>query len=113
MGCSVVESGAAELHRRRDHAPPERPERRNDSKLDPSCAVPGRQVIHYDALDGLDLVITDPVSADSMGPEVLDGKLIRVQTAMLHALQPMGFDHVDAVGTALAKESLSVVERRT
>lgn len=70
----------------------------------------GEQVIDYDTLDGLHLVITDPVAPDSVRPEVLGGKLVRVQAADLHALEPIGFDHVDAVGAALAKEPLSVVE---
>ena len=85
----------------------------DDSKLDPRCAVLGEKTPPLRHIDGLDHVITDPVAPDGVRPEVLGGKPIQVQAAALygqHAPSQSASITWTAIGTALAKESPTVVE---
>ena len=47
-GAGLWSSGALKLHREATSRRQNAPERGNDSKLDPRCAVLGEKTLHYD-----------------------------------------------------------------
>jgi hypothetical protein len=63
MAGGIAEPGAAELHRRRRHPLPERPDGRGDPEFYARRGVPGEQIVDRYPLDRLDRLLRDPVTA--------------------------------------------------
>jgi hypothetical protein len=112
MGRSVAQAGTAELDGRADHPAPKRPYRWGDPEFYAGSCMPPEQVVEADPLCSLHGRMCHPVAAHSVRPKAVQGEPVGVEPAVAHPPEPAGFDHMDAVGGALAEEPFPVFRRR-